>query len=102
MSSPSRKVGLRKRFSIAVKATAAGATAAVLTPVFFYRSWVKQAENNRPKTTLDWGRLSQTIQSSGVLQMLISDLVDMMPGRDDNLWVDEDEDENSQEDTTVH
>ena len=34
--------------------------------------------------------------------MLISDLVDMMPGRDDNLWVDEDEDENSQEDTTVH
>jgi len=102
MSSPSRKVGLRKRFSIAVQSAAAGATAGILTPVLFYRERVRAAADNSPKTPIDWNRFAQTIHSSGVLQMLMADLVDMRAGDDDEEVWEDDDPEDYEETSTVH
>lgn len=101
MSSSSRKVGLTKRLSIAVKSAAIGTAAAIVTPILLYRRGIKHAQSGRLNVSLDWDRIAKTVNSSGVLGMILSDMVDMLPGRFQDLWED-DEDEDFQKGQTVH
>lgn len=101
MSSPSRKVGLRKRLAIAAKSAAAGATAAIMTPVIFYRSGVKRAESKKVYEPIDWGRFAKTINDSGVLNMLAADLVQMTSSRHGDSHL-HDEYEDPEGDHQVH
>lgn len=103
MSSPSRKVGLRKRLSIAVNSAAFGAATGIAIPFILYRNGIRAVQSGRKRNPIDWDRLGQTIHSSGVLQMLMTDMIDMRATPDEEVWVDDDDDdEDFREGSTVH
>ena len=99
MSSPSRKVGLRKRISIAVTSAAAGAVSAAVVPFLFYRSAIRQAQSDKPKRKVDWNGIGNKFVNSGLFYDIMAELSG--PKRED--WLDDEEaDEDFQEDSTVH